>query len=127
MESISVSCGPILRARFSQMTIAQSPAVGSPRVGAKIIDGRAHARHLRDDLRVQASAFLAKFAAPPKLTVVLVGDDAASRLYVANKSKACRDVGIESVVIALPATTPLDSLLAVIEEQNRDPSVHGIL
>ena len=58
---------------------------------------------------------------------MLVGDDAASRLYVGNKSKACRDVGIESVVVELPASTPLDTLLAVIEAQNRDPSVHGIL
>jgi methylenetetrahydrofolate dehydrogenase (NADP+)/methenyltetrahydrofolate cyclohydrolase len=46
---------------------------------------------------------------------------------VANKSKACRDVGIESVVVELPASTALDTLLAVIEAQNRDPSVHGIL
>jgi len=95
--------------------------------GAKIIDGRRHARELRDSLRIKASELLAKFGAPPKLTVVLVGDDAASRLYVANKSKACRDVGIESVVVELPVSTPLDTLLAVIEVQNRDPSVHGIL
>ena len=83
---------------------------------AKIIDGRQHARHLREALRVTAAELLAKFGAPPKLTVVLVGDDAPSRLYVANKSRACRDVGIESVVIELPASTPLESLLAVIEE-----------
>ena len=73
--------------------------------GAKIIDGRRHARELRDTLRVKATELLAKYGAPPKLTVVLVGDDAASRLYVANKSKACRDVGIESVVVELPAST----------------------
>jgi methylenetetrahydrofolate dehydrogenase (NADP+) / methenyltetrahydrofolate cyclohydrolase len=95
--------------------------------GAKIIDGRLHARHLREALRVTAAALLAQFGAPPKLTVILVGDDAASRLYVGNKSKACRDVGIASVVIELPASTGLEALLAVIEEQNRDPSVHGIL
>jgi methylenetetrahydrofolate dehydrogenase (NADP+)/methenyltetrahydrofolate cyclohydrolase len=59
--------------------------------------------------------------------VVLVGDDAPSRLYVSNKSKACRDVGIESVVIELPISTRLETLLEVIEAQNRDSSVHGIL
>ena len=96
-------------------------------VGAKIIDGRQHARRLRDALRVEAAGLVAKFGAPPKLTVILVGDDAPSRLYVANKSKACRDVGIESVVIALPASTPLNALLEVIEKQNQDASVHGIL
>ncbi len=95
--------------------------------GAKIIDGRHHARQLREALRIKAAGLLAKFGAPPKLTVILVGDDAPSRLYVSNKSKACRDVGIASVVIELPASTGLEALLAVIEEQNRDPSVHGIL
>jgi methylenetetrahydrofolate dehydrogenase (NADP+) / methenyltetrahydrofolate cyclohydrolase len=95
--------------------------------GAKIIDGRQHARLLREALSVKAADLLAKFGAPPKLTVVLVGDDAPSRLYVSNKSKACRDVGIESVVIELPTSTRLETLLEVIEAQNRDPSVHGIL
>jgi methylenetetrahydrofolate dehydrogenase (NADP+)/methenyltetrahydrofolate cyclohydrolase len=95
--------------------------------GAKIIDGRLHARHLRDALRVEAAQLDAKYGAPPKLTVILVGDDAPSRLYVSNKSRACRDVGIESVVITLPASTELAALLAVIEEQNQDSTVHGIL
>ncbi len=106
------------------MSLAES--IVSPG-GAKIIDGRRHARELRNALRVKATELLARYGAPPKLTVVLVGEDAASRLYVQNKSKACRDVGIESVVVELPASTPLDTLLAVIEAQNRDPSVHGIL
>jgi methylenetetrahydrofolate dehydrogenase (NADP+)/methenyltetrahydrofolate cyclohydrolase len=95
--------------------------------GAKIIDGRQHARRLRDALRVETAVLAAQYGAPPKLTVILVGDDAPSRLYVSNKSKACRDVGIESVVIALPASTELPALLAVIEEQNLDASVNGIL
>ena len=95
--------------------------------GAKIIDGREHARHLREALRIKASELAAKYGAPPKLTVILVGDDAASRLYVSNKSKACRDAGIESVVITLPASTDLQTLLAVIEQQNQDTSVNGIL
>jgi methylenetetrahydrofolate dehydrogenase (NADP+)/methenyltetrahydrofolate cyclohydrolase len=98
-----------------------------PGTGAKIIDGRQHARRLREALSVKAADLLAKFGARPKLTVVLVGDDAPSRLYVSNKSKACRDVGIESVVIELPTSTRLETLLEVIEAQNRDPSVHGIL
>ena len=95
--------------------------------GAKIIDGKQHARRLRDALRIKASELAAQHGAPPKLTVILVGDDAASRLYVSNKSKACRDVGIESVVITLPALTDLLTLLAVIERQNQDASVNGIL
>src|ERR1700723_4473576 len=95
--------------------------------GAKIIDGKQHARRMRDALRIKASELAAKHGAPPKLTVILVGDDAPSRLYVSNKSKACRDVGIESVVITLPASADLQTLLAVIERQNQDVSVNGIL
>jgi methylenetetrahydrofolate dehydrogenase (NADP+)/methenyltetrahydrofolate cyclohydrolase len=95
--------------------------------GAKIIDGRQHARRLREGLRVDAKALLAKFGARPKLSVILVGDDAPSRLYVQNKSRACQDVGIESVVIELPAATTREKLIEIIEQQNTDPSVHGIL
>ncbi len=103
------------------------PAHEAAPTGAKIIDGRQHAKRLREELRIKAAELQAKFFAPPKLTVILVGDDAASRLYVSNKSKACADVGIESLVIVLPAATELATLLTVIEEQNRDASVHGIL
>jgi methylenetetrahydrofolate dehydrogenase (NADP+) / methenyltetrahydrofolate cyclohydrolase len=111
------------------MTIAELDQPSSPAQthSAKIIDGKQHARRLREALRQDAADLLERFGAPPKLTVILVGDDAASRLYVANKSKACRDVGIASVVIELPAATPLETLLTVIEEQNKDASVHGIL
>jgi methylenetetrahydrofolate dehydrogenase (NADP+)/methenyltetrahydrofolate cyclohydrolase len=111
------------------MTIAdmtETPAAARTS-GAKIIDGRQHARRLREALRLKAAELRAKHGASPKLAVILVGDDPASKLYVSNKSKACRDAGIESVVIELPASTQLETLLAVIEEQNRDVSVHGIL
>jgi methylenetetrahydrofolate dehydrogenase (NADP+) / methenyltetrahydrofolate cyclohydrolase len=107
------------------MMQAELNRVHSP--GAKIIDGKQHARRMREALRIKASELVAKHGAPPKLTVILVGDDAPSRLYVANKSKACHDVGIESVVIRLPASTDLQTLLAVIERQNQDASVNGIL
>jgi methylenetetrahydrofolate dehydrogenase (NADP+)/methenyltetrahydrofolate cyclohydrolase len=111
------------------MTIAEldRPSQPTHAHGAKIIDGKQHALRLREALRRDAADLLERYGAPPKLTVILVGDDAASRLYVANKSKACRDVGIASVVIELPAATPLETLLTVIEEQNKDASVHGIL
>jgi methylenetetrahydrofolate dehydrogenase (NADP+)/methenyltetrahydrofolate cyclohydrolase len=95
--------------------------------GARIIDGRKHARHIREGLRAEAHALLAKHGAPPKLSVILVGDDAPSRLYVQNKSRACRDVGIESVVIELPSSTSRETLVGIIEQQNADPTVHGIL
>src|SRR5438105_2487239 len=63
----------------------------------------------------------------PGLAVILVGDNAASTVYVANKVRACGEVGIQSFKKELPATTETDELIATIEELSRDPGVHGIL
>jgi methylenetetrahydrofolate dehydrogenase (NADP+)/methenyltetrahydrofolate cyclohydrolase len=63
----------------------------------------------------------------PGLAVVLVGDDPASKAYVASKDRKCRELGFHSLKIELPATTPLPDLLARIDQLNRDPAIHGIL
>ncbi len=60
--------------RANIMLDPKSAHLGAPTSGAKIIDGRRHARHLRDELRIKAAALQAKFGAPPKLTVILVGE-----------------------------------------------------
>ena len=96
-------------------------------MSAKIIDGVKHARRLRAGLSAEISDFQTRTGVRPKLTVILVGTDAASRLYVSNKAKACRDVGIESVTVELPSSISLPELLAVIDAANEDDSVHGIL
>jgi methylenetetrahydrofolate dehydrogenase (NADP+)/methenyltetrahydrofolate cyclohydrolase len=96
-------------------------------LSARIIDGSQHARRLRAGLTTEIADFLACTGVRPRLTVILVGTDAPSRLYVSNKAKACRDVGIESVTVELPASITLPELLAVIDAANEDDTVHGIL
>lgn len=94
---------------------------------AKLIDGKAFAAGLRGRIKAASDAFTARSGVRPGLTVVLVGDDPASHVYVRNKGIAAKEVGFDSQEIRLPAATPLSGLLAVIRRLNADPSVHGIL
>jgi methylenetetrahydrofolate dehydrogenase (NADP+)/methenyltetrahydrofolate cyclohydrolase len=93
---------------------------------AEIIDGAAVANKVRADVAVAAAA-LAKRGIVPGLTVVLVGEDPASAVYVAQKEKACREAGMHGETIRLPATTTQAELLAVVDRLNEDPAIHGIL
>src|SRR5437660_10468225 len=92
----------------------------------KLIDGRAIAERvyaeLRDDIVSRKSR-----GATPGLAVVLVGDDPPSRAYVRAKDKMCRELGLHSVKLELPATTTQEELLARVDELNRDEKIHGIL
>lgn len=94
---------------------------------ARRIDGKAFAAGLRERIKSAAEAFSARSGVRPGLTVVLVGDDPASHVYVKNKGIAAREVGFDSQEVRLPATTAQSALLAVIRRLNADPSVHGIL
>lgn len=96
-------------------------------MGAAIIDGKAAAAHLRESVKQRVVGLKAKHKISPKLVVVLVGDDAASAVYVRNKHKACEEVGIGSEIIALPAITSEEALLAEVQRLNADASIHGIL
>jgi methylenetetrahydrofolate dehydrogenase (NADP+)/methenyltetrahydrofolate cyclohydrolase len=93
---------------------------------ARIIDGKAIAKQVRAEAAVEAKA-LAEDGIVPGLATVLVGEDPASKVYVANKRKACAEVGIKAWDHDLPASTPQEELLALLEDLNRDPAVHGIL
>ncbi len=93
---------------------------------ASLIDGAALARSLRAQVGERAAA-LAASRRPPGLAVILVGEDAASAVYVRNKVKDCEESGIRSVLQRLPAQTPEAELLARIQALNVDPSIHGIL
>ena len=93
---------------------------------AKIIDGAAIADKVRADVAVAAAA-LAKRGIIPGLTVVLVGDDPASTVYVGAKEKACKEAGMHGETIRMPATTTQAELLAVVDRLNADPAIHGIL
>ena len=93
---------------------------------AAIISGKDIARTIRDELNAQCAS-LAKEGLVPGLATVLVGDDPASRLYVGMKQRAAAEAGIHSRAETLPATTPEDELLRLIDELNADPAIHGIL
>ncbi len=91
-----------------------------------IIDGRAIAEKVYRELRGEI-AELKSVGLTPGLAVVLVGDNPASRAYVRAKDKMCRELGLHSVKLELPATTKQDELLARVDELNHDPAVHGVL
>lgn len=92
-----------------------------------IIDGKAIARKLRAEYHVRVDALKAQHGIVPALTVILVGDNPASRSYVRNKIAGCRDIGIRSELIELPSSVSEAELLAHIEKLNNDPAIHGIL
>ena len=93
---------------------------------ARIIDGTALARHLRQDIATRVDALSAQ-GVIPGLAVILVGDDAASAVYVGRKVKACDAVGIRSFTERYPAAIDTGTLLARIAALNADPTVHGVL
>jgi methylenetetrahydrofolate dehydrogenase (NADP+)/methenyltetrahydrofolate cyclohydrolase len=93
---------------------------------SRLIEGRAIAEKVYTELRSEISA-LKQAGHTPGLAVVLVGDNPASRAYVRSKDKMCRDLGLHSVKLELPAETTQSDLLRRVQELNRDPAVHGIL
>lgn len=96
-------------------------------MNAQIIDGKASAAQLRENIRTQVSDLRRNAYAAPGLAVVLVGADPASEIYVRNKRKACDEVGFNSRAIDLPAQTSENELLRLIDDLNADPDIDGIL
>jgi methylenetetrahydrofolate dehydrogenase (NADP+)/methenyltetrahydrofolate cyclohydrolase len=96
-------------------------------MSAEIIDGKAIAADIRREIRREIDARVDRGYRHPGLAVILVGEDPASRIYVRNKRRASDEAGIESRDYDLPADTPEAELLALIDELNADPTVHGIL
>ena len=94
---------------------------------AQLIDGKAVANSLDEKTKAQVDEMVAAGMVRPGLTVILVGDDGASQVYVRRKIKACQKVGITSTEHRLPADTSQADLLALIDRLNADPAVHGIL
>ena len=94
---------------------------------AILIDGKAVAAEIRADVATEVADVVAERGSPPGLATVLVGDDPASRIYIAGKHRACEEVGMASVGRELPADTSEEELLAVISELNADPAVSGII
>ena len=95
-------------------------------MSARVLDGAAAAAAVRERVAGQVRD-LAEHGVSPRLEVILVGDDPASRVYVASKGKACRQVGIRSGTHDLPSGAGGDELAALIAGLNADPDVDGIL
>lgn len=93
---------------------------------AKIIDGKAIAAEIREEVRAEAMQFREQ-GIIPKLAVILVGDDPASVVYANSKQKAAEKVGIDFELFHLPGNTPETEVLALIQKLNADTSVHGIM
>jgi methylenetetrahydrofolate dehydrogenase (NADP+)/methenyltetrahydrofolate cyclohydrolase len=95
-------------------------------VSARILDGKAIAATVRDEVRARVAALVAR-GITPGIAVVLVGDDPASHVYVKGKHKAAAEVGVTSFDHSLPSTVSQADLLGLVGELARDRRVHGIL
>lgn len=93
---------------------------------ARILDGAAIAREIRDEVTREVAGLVTQ-GVQPGLAVVIVGDDPASQLYVKAKGEACREAGMHSETVRLPANTSESDLLAVVDRLNADPRIHGFL
>ena len=96
-------------------------------MSAQLIDGKAIAAQTRAQVARDVAAFVARTGRQPGLATVLVGDDPASAVYVANKQRGCEEVGIAGFSHDLPADTTREDLIALVEQLNADPAVSGIL
>lgn len=93
---------------------------------AEIIDGKAVAAEVVEEVTRHARELIAA-GTTPGLAVIIVGEDPASQVYVASKSKKAKECGFHSVQHTLPAETSEEELVALVETLNRDPAIHGIL
>ena len=96
-------------------------------MSAQIIDGKAIANSMLQNLQQRIAANLSQGQRAPALAVILIGEDPASAIYVRNKRLACEKVGIRSLAYGLPSTTTQEELLALIDRLNHDDEVDGIL
>jgi methylenetetrahydrofolate dehydrogenase (NADP+)/methenyltetrahydrofolate cyclohydrolase len=94
---------------------------------AQIIDGKAEAERLCEETAVEVARLKAEHGLTPGLAVVLVGEDPASQIYVRSKGERSKAAGMHSVTHILPDTTTQAELMALVDQLNNDPAIHGIL
>src|SRR5919108_4269737 len=94
---------------------------------ALMIDGKAVAKEIQKQIKDEVEGLKRRWGMVPGLGVVLVGDDPGSHLYVKNKEKACKEVGIRSEEHLLPESVSEKELLALIHSLNKNKNIHGIL
>jgi len=91
------------------------------------LDGKKISKEIKAELKEKVEKYKQEIQKVPGLTVIIVGEDPASQVYVRNKAKSCNEIGMASEVIELPESTTQEELLKKIEELNHTPDVHGIL
>ncbi|MFP6648686.1 MAG: tetrahydrofolate dehydrogenase/cyclohydrolase catalytic domain-containing protein, partial [Pirellulaceae bacterium] len=96
-------------------------------MAAQVLDGKAIAQQIQSELAEEVISFIQGSGFVPCLAAVLVGEDAASQVYVRNKRRACQNVGIDSKLHLLPAGSNQVQLLVLIARLNKDLAIHGIL
>ncbi len=96
-------------------------------MNAQVIDGKAVAAKLREQVAIDAAAFAEQYGRPPGLATILIGDDPASAVYVASKQRSCAEAGIEGFSFNLPADATREQAIATIEEANANPAISGII
>ncbi|MGM8888996.1 tetrahydrofolate dehydrogenase/cyclohydrolase catalytic domain-containing protein, partial [Psychrobacter sp. 1U2] len=94
---------------------------------ATLLDGKALAKQIEQELRTRVDNIKDKTGRTPSLATILVGDDPASATYVRMKGNACKRVGMDSIRVEMPSATTTEELKAKIDELNNNPDVHGIL
>jgi len=92
-----------------------------------ILDGKALSDKIKAEVKIEVEQLQKEENITPGLAVILVGDDAASAVYVGMKSKSCKKAGIYSVVHEMPSTIPQDEILDIIDRMNKNPNLDGIL
>jgi methylenetetrahydrofolate dehydrogenase (NADP+) / methenyltetrahydrofolate cyclohydrolase len=96
-------------------------------LAARILDGKTLAQSIRNQVGDEVASLREKTGRVPGLTVVLVGDNPASQVYVRNKQNACKAAGMRGTLLRLPGDVAEAELLATIDALNADPDIHGIL
>jgi len=96
-------------------------------MGGRILDGKKIAEEIRGEIAADCASWIAAGNPPPCLAAILVGDDAASQVYVRNKHRACEQAGMESRLFRLEAREGEERLLQLLAHLNSDSSVNGIL
>ena len=94
---------------------------------AQIINGKQVSQSVRENQKRETEELFERYGKKPGLAVIIVGEDPASKVYVANKEKACIEVGFHSELYRMPESTTMEELLSLIERLNNDEKIHGIL
>ncbi|CAG9565907.1 unnamed protein product [Danaus chrysippus] len=115
----------ILNSKMRSHTYNES--LGTARIMARILDGKALAKEIKDEVKIEINNWIRSGNPVPTLRCIIVGDDPASHTYVRNKIQAAREVGIEAETIRYDSNLTEEALMSIIDSLNKDKNINGIL